>query len=734
MPSTHHKLTALPDCVVRSASILIFLLLFSSFSFAQDKFPPPYVVVTDTADTVNLSHKYWQYLGDNDAGLKLNDVLSPAKRKLFNYTVANREFPKRLHTLWLRYRLRNALDRPVSIAIAENGIDRAEVNASINGGKWVRYVTGERVPWRERSGLKQICYIVLVIPAHGELTVYERNYVEVGLLSVAVAIGFRDRVVSEQYVDNDARFTIGIFEGTMIGFLLFAALFNLFVFFAIKERIYVIYAVFLLALLLTTTRHAALTFIVRDQPGVVGYYSLVSVVMLYTLLYTIRYFLNIKKHYPRWNKILNVTSIVAIAIIVLERMVITPLWKEGILYADTVAASLLLGMVPAIAVTMVLVLVKKDASARIFALALGPFLLTFAGIIIGAVAGNIAILDTANWLFRLAMTGSLFWGISVMSWSLFDRFRRVSNENAQRALDAERMARERDAERSELIAAQKVKLEQEVEERTAELKRSMEELRQTQNQLIQSEKMASLGELTAGIAHEIQNPLNFVNNFSEVSAELVKEIKEGIENREWTDVSAIADDLELNLEKITHHGKRADNIVKGMLQHSRASTGQKELTDLNALAEEYLRLSYHGIRAKDKSFNAELVTDFDAGLPKVNVIPQDFGRVLLNLFNNAFQATQQKKFQEGEQYHPQVTVTTRQVAGGVEIRVGDNGPGIPDGIKDKIFQPFFTTKATGEGTGLGLSLSYDIVTKGHGGTIGVENRDGGGAVFVVGVK
>ena len=256
------------------------------------------------------------------------------------------------------------------------------------------------------------------------------------------------------------------------------------------------------------------------------------------------------------------------------------------------------------------------------------------------------------------------------------------------------------------------------------------ELKVHQAQLIQSEKMASLGELTAGIAHEIQNPLNFVNNFSEVNKELIDEMKDEIEKGNNEEVIAIANDIKENEEKINHHGKRADAIVKGMLQHSRASTGQKEPTDINALADEYLRLSYHGLRAKDKSFNATLQTDFDESIGKINIIPQDIGRVLLNLYNNAFYAVTEKKKQQAEDYEPTVSVSTKKINDKVEIRVKDNGNGIPQKVLDKIFQPFFTTKPTGQGTGLGLSLSYDII-KAHGGEIKVETKEGEFAEFVI---
>jgi signal transduction histidine kinase/ligand-binding sensor domain-containing protein len=284
--------------------------------------------------------------------------------------------------------------------------------------------------------------------------------------------------------------------------------------------------------------------------------------------------------------------------------------------------------------------------------------------------------------------------------------------------------------RSRALRAKNIQLEEKVLHRTKELKHSLEDLRETQNQLIQREKMASLGELTAGIAHEIQNPLNFVNNFSDLNAELLEEMKTKIKEGNPDEAIAIADDVIANEQKINHHGNRADAIVKGMLQHSGTSAGQKELTDINALAEEYLRLSYQGLRAKDKSFNAVLQTYFDPGVGKINIVPQDIGRVLLNLYNNAFYAINEKKKQQPEGYQPTVSVSTEKIESKVEIRLKDNGNGIPQKILDKIFQPFFTTKPTGKGTGLGLSLSYDII-KAHGGEIRVNTREGEGAEFII---
>ena len=317
----------------------------------------------------------------------------------------------------------------------------------------------------------------------------------------------------------------------------------------------------------------------------------------------------------------------------------------------------------------------------------------------------------------------------------------IIEKKQRNALEKERLKTQAEEELNIKLAEQKIQLENLVEERTYEivqqkneLEKTLVELKATQNQLIHQEKLASLGELTAGIAHEIQNPLNFVNNFSEVNAELVDELHIAIHEGNLNEIKSIAKAIKDNEQKIMYHGKRADVIVKSMLHHSRSSSGINEPTDINDLVEEYLRLAYHGFRAKDKSFNAKVITEFDENIGKINIIPQDIGRVILNLITNAFYAvTERKKHSQSElveDYEPTVSINTKKINAKVEIKVKDNGNGIAQKILDKIFQPFFTTKPAGQGTGLGLSLSYDII-KAHGGELKVKTKEKEGSEFII---
>ncbi|MBF9255105.1 histidine kinase [Pontibacter sp. 172403-2] len=411
--------------------------------------------------------------------------------------------------------------------------------------------------------------------------------------------------------------------------------------------------------------------------------------------------------YPKWNNLLNVSS----WIILILFFVAGSFFEE--VTSGFIGSMLLLGM---------LVYLDKEPDFKIYRPLIEANYPLLAVGLLRSLVQAIAPEFYENWdeYFEFALVGAFIW--------IFARW-----ANSKKQLQELRIAEDRKAELEVLVAERTTELTQQQETLQATIK----ELQAMQAQLVQQEKLASLGELTAGIAHEIQNPLNFVNNFSELSTELLDELKAGpwqtLQESEKEYAADIMQDLTKNLQKISFHGKRAESIVKGMLQHSRASTGQKELTDLNALADEYLRLSYHGLRAKDNTFNAKLETSFDVNLPRLEVVPQDIGRVLLNLFNNAFYAVQQKKAarRHDDSYQPLVRASTACLGDTLELRIRDNGCGIPESIRHKILQPFFTTKPTGQGTGLGLSLSYDIITKGHHGEMLIESEDGEFSEFII---
>ena len=446
---------------------------------------------------------------------------------------------------------------------------------------------------------------------------------------------------------------------------------------------------------------------------------LVAIAVVMTLVWVLRRLLDVPRRLPRWDRPLRwLWAPALLAYVVSAALHYKSPWLSAVYLA--------LGVGVAVAALLRL---RHYRPARTVLLALAP------GIVHGIITrclllSGLHLLEPYATIFKSWGDVNLFWVVALL----------FVAKNQKKSLIQEEQRRAEEERERERIAAQNVELERLVAERSAtltqqaaELQKALGELQATQAQLIQSEKMASLGELTAGIAHEIQNPLNFVNNFSDVSTELVAELEEE-QGRPAPDAGLedeLLADLKQNLLKISQHGQRASSIVKGMLAHSRTSTGERQPTDLNALANEFLRLAYHGLRAKDKSFNATLQTDFAPILPLVQGVGQDLGRVLLNLFNNAFYAVQ-KRQQAGEPgYAPTVCVTTRRCDDDVEVRVRDNGTGIPEAVRQKIFQPFFTTKPSGEGTGLGLSLSHDIVAQGHGGTLTVDSREGEFTEFVV---
>jgi len=538
------------------------------------------------------------------------------------------------------------------------------------------------------------------------------------------------------------------FDFVIIGGLLIMLCYHLIVTFVLRDKVYLYYVLYSFFLLLTfmvwkgTIDVLGLYENPIDEGDKLFPFVILSMHLFYTL-FLVKY-LDLAKFYPKLNAFIVYYLWIMFAIAILPMAILILMDKPtfeiyGIpLAANNFLLNFLLWFV-------VISLWNKNPLAKIYLLGDSFFIISFA----------IAPLAVFLTFFNIILPNPTFYGVAEMvdigaffqqiifAYGLALRIKISTKEKTQAQAETikiqqetnqqlEIKVQERTQELHETNEELQISLEQ-INIKNLELDETLKILRATQAQLIQSEKLASLGELTAGIAHEIQNPLNFVNNFAELSVELTEELREEI-NKPQLDkglIEELATDLALNQEKINHHGQRASSIVKGMLEHSRTSTGVKEPTDLNALVDEYLRLAYHGLRAKDNSFNATMETHFDPDLPLVSVIPQDIGRVILNLINNAFYVVSEKAKQGIEGFQPTVTVRTKQLEHAIEIRVQDNGNGIPETIKDKIFQPFFTTKPTGQGTGLGLSLAYDIVTKGHGGTLEVSSVPNEGTEFVI---
>ena len=711
---------------------LFFLIGLSTFALkvnGQNNLPPVYEIKSDTALYTNIDDKYWQLLEDPSGKLTIDQVSGSAydakfhinntKQKGYNYDVT---------TYWLRYRFKNITNHPIKITIPE-GVAYAWIYTSKGNNTWDIKKTGKLVPWSQRDGLKRITNLVFTLNPGEQTLFYERDIFDFRLYkpkTFGLQIGFTERVIDTSYINNNKLYLANILGALIFGFMLMAMVINLLFYKVVREKTYLYFSSFLFfyGLYLFVNSNSTLLEEFPFFNPLLG--SIIIAIAFYAIMHFVRCFLETKTYTPKWDKFL----------IFLSYLQIIPWFNYYIVYPSLnyktyVIVNTLLGAITYFYFPIILITIISyfwiNKKSRIAIIAILPSAFWF-GIVFSYlfIVGVLNLYDfkidtkLSEQLGNMNGTAHLIiflWLTVVFSWILFKRYQVLQENFLQTSID-------RENERNQLIELQKVELENEVEARTAELKQSLIELKTTQQQLIQSEKLASLGELTAGIAHEIQNPLNFVNNFSEVSMELAVEMKDELATGNLQLASEIANDIEQNLQKIIHHGKRADGIVKNMLQHSRKNSAEKQLTDINTLADEYLRLSYHGLRAKDKSFNSAMSTDFDPSLPKANVIAQDFGRVLLNLFNNSFYAVQKRKQKEGEGFKPEVKVSTNLDGNFIKIIVTDNGTGISDEVKSKILQPFFTTKPTGEGTGLGLSLSHDIITKSHGGKIDVVSKEG----------
>jgi two-component system NtrC family sensor kinase len=731
---------------------LLFVLFFvvANNLKAQSNQPQAFEIKADTATSEDISDKYWQLLEDPAANLDINTVSSPAfDSKFHGNTTLKKGYDYNITNYWLRYKLKNELIYPVKITIPE-GVAYAWLYIPTANGKWSIEKTGALLPWSERSGLKRIKQFVVSLQPGQEIMLYEHDIFDFKIYkpeNFHFTIGFADAVIAKSYINDDDYYYRNLLTALILGIMLLASLVNIFFYRVIREKLYLYFSLFLIFTGLYYVAAFTDIDLIREYPYIDR--ILIDIFLagfFFTLMHFIRHFLSTREKTPNWDKFLIILSFLTVPVFLKQWYLPPAMPYHTFLLISFILNVIEYGYMPVICGTLIYHIPGNKGSDRIGIYALLP-VFAWWGIaytyswINGELFRFFHVPHSEIYLWVLSNRFTIefvcfFWLVMAFSWILIKRFQVMQQSVIQALLDKERLAKEKELERNQLIEQQKTELEHQVERRTAELKNSLEELKTTQKQLIQSEKMASLGELTAGIAHEIQNPLNFVNNFSEVSIEMLDEMKLELKTGNREEAISIANDIEQNLEKIIHHGKRADGIVKGMLQHSRASSGVKEPVNINTLADEYLRLAYHGLRAKDKSFNVEMVTRFDAIVPLVEIVPQDIGRVLLNLFTNAFYAVHDRQKAEGGEYKPTITLTTRTITAAktgklVEIEVKDNGMGIPANIKDKIMQPFFTTKPTGEGTGLGLSMSYDIVIKGHGGSITVDTKEGEFTAFKV---
>ncbi len=740
-------------CIV----VLNIAFLALSHLFAQNTLLPAYDLKEDSAALYTIDSTHTQIL--KDPGNKWNITEVSQVPLSNNFFTNNAGTDYRTKTYWLRFRIHNSLDREVNLHFLNGAnyelIEYYYLYLQDSSGKWLEQRAGILTPWNNKAGTRAVASIVVNLLPNQERTIYIRlhnSFIQAKPSRLDVyfksELSFYKNAYEDSLEGPGIKYTV--LRMLFVGIFLATILFSLYNYILIREKAYLYYFFFLLfySIVQFPSEYEHLLFPGYPEAFYWGRFVFWILVHLF-LVQFIREYLNTRVNAPKWDKLL-IASVVFMPVYMIVFLLISPLVPRS--YDIFVGAGIPITyeiVVFTIALTLIQLYRKKYQPAKFLLLTLAPFLVIWSVVefasIVYSLTNQLLTGNSDNPLGRInfffyAEFFTTSWIVLFFSTALTRNYTEARKVMAQQAVEKERSEKEMEIQKRELIEEQKIKLEKQVAERTAEVvhqkeavENTLKELQSTQVQLIQSEKMASLGELTAGIAHEIQNPLNFVNNFSEVNTELIKEMVEEVDKGNITEVKAIAKDIQDNEEKINHHGKRADAIVKGMLQHSRSSSGQKEPTDINALCDEYFRLAYHGLRAKDKSFNAILKTDFDETIGKINIIPQDIGRVILNLITNAFYAVNEKKKSyepSAMSYEPIVTVSTKKINNKIEIKVADNGNGIPSSIKDKIFQPFFTTKPTGQGTGLGLSLSYDIV-KAHGGELKVETKENEGTIFII---
>ncbi|WP_138993548.1 ATP-binding protein [Larkinella sp. C7] len=724
---------------VNGALLLVFWLGFRSFGFAQQPWPPVFEIKTDSG-RVKVDTAHFQILADLAENYTFEQVQRSDSFRYDSHYNPNRNS----HVYWIRMRVKNTLPHDLNLYYGDfyaSYLDLYRLDAS---QRWQHQRTGDLVPENQipdRNGNKERSRLFIHLRPGEQTTLYQRSesaYWYPPLTYLEPQFETEDNRIQSVYksIRVENLWENYFFDGIMIGVLFLAIAYNLFIFISIKDIVYLYFAICLFFFTLDRNAYNIQLAFFENQPHLFKLLANFFFIIFFSFfIQSIRKFIQPAPELGRLNRAISYFLALTAAVNILQffmyRFSGMPTFEIMLLIEILIRVVYVL-----LGIGMVKMIRRGSLDARFALLATLPlfayWLFTLSTQIVGRYL-NLKLPKGFRGMLEYSESFCFAWLIIFFSGALLNRYNLARKRVAQQAIEKEQLEKEREIERNRIIASQNERLEQQVKERTAQLQTSLEELKATQNQLIQKEKLASLGELTAGIAHEIQNPLNFVNNFSEVSTELVTELEEEQQkpDRDAELEKELLGDLKQNLQKINHHGGRASQIVKNMLAHSRTTTGDRQATNLNALCDEYLRLAYHGLRAKDNTFNCELVTDLDPTAGSVNLVPQEIGRVLLNLFNNAFYTVQKKQKTTSEPYQPMVKVRTKASLKQIEIRIIDNGLGMDDTVKEKLFQPFFTTKPTGEGTGLGLSLSYDIITKGHGGTLTVESQPGVGSEFII---
>lgn len=661
------------------------------------------------------------FLEDSTQSLKVNDVIGQNRTNQFRPVEQNTKKKETIDVYWLRFSVKNETDFDQEWIFDFENWGYVDFYYQ-NNAQFLLKKTGHLYPYQKRDyPVANKSYIELPIKARESKECIVRLEYQQSISKIPQDLRFS--IAPRTWIDEENTLT-GKVIFTFLGIFAVMFLYNLFIFIVTRQKSYAYYFLVLIFAFYFTSNNSgyliSLFSSVDSFPIWASKFDYIgSNIAGISYLLFVQSLMRTRERYPKLNKIFYIFIASNILVSVLIFIAFDIAFVIQVFISITIFLFLLLIGIKSVN--------DKYPSAIYFLLGyvanlLGVFCITF--VLTGILPKN-------DFTFYYSLPVSLTLEVILFSFALANTINVLRKDNEEK----QKKNIEQLLENQQLQTKVNRELEQKVKERTVELNLSLNRLRATQDQLVLKEKLASLGELTAGIAHEIQNPLNFVNNFSELNIELIKELQEernkenGTRDEELE--NELLDDLAQNQEKINHHGKRASSIVKGMLEHSRAGTGERRLTNLNGLVNEYLNMAYQGLRARDKSFNIEMITDFDSSLPEIEMIQQDFGRVLLNLYNNAFYATHEKALKLDSNYQPKIEVSTRIVNEKVELRIKDNGMGIPKEVINKIFQPFFTTKPTGEGTGLGLSISYDIVTKGHGGEIIAESELGIYTEFVI---